>query len=66
MIQISIAGAVAALLVVGAAIFLGGNHAYRWNQACAAQGGVKMEDASGTRICIKGPVELINIAARPW
>jgi hypothetical protein len=54
------------VLLAGTGIFLGVNYDYRWKQQCAAANGVQMESVAGSRVCVKGPVEIVTIAARPW
>lgn len=62
-----IIGAVAVLAVVGGSgVFLMVNYHYRWTLACATENGIDMESASGSAVCVKQPVQLITIAARPW
>jgi hypothetical protein len=61
-----IAATLAVVIFAVASIYLGANYSYRWNVACAAVGGVKMENTSGSTVCIKGPVQIVTIAARPW
>lgn len=55
-----------AVIGIGAATYLGINYVYRWNQQCASVGGVKMENVTGGNVCVKGPVEIVTIAAKPW
>lgn len=43
------------------------NWDYRWKQACIQQGGVNLRPAesSASRICVRGPIEIIPIAVSP-
>jgi hypothetical protein len=56
---------IVACVILGCS-FLYGNYNYHWKQQCAAVGGVEMENMSGHRICVKGPVQIVTIAVRPW
>lgn len=54
------------IFMVVVSSYLGINYAYRWNAACVAAHGQKMENTSNTPICVKEPVVLVSIAAKPW
>jgi hypothetical protein len=54
------------LAFIAGAVVLYANWNYRWTQQCAAEHGVQMENTSGSRLCIRAPVEIVTIAARPW
>lgn len=58
--------AVIFVIMCGTGVFLWTNYNYRWQQQCAADNGVQMENTSGARVCVKGPVQIVTIAARPW
>lgn len=53
-------------LVIGVPTYLAINWNYRWVKQCAEETGVEMHNASGSRVCVRAPVEIITIAARPW
>lgn len=61
-----VVGAVALVSVGLYGAYLGVNYAYRWNAACVAAGGQKLESASGNKICVREPVVMVPIAAKPW
>jgi hypothetical protein len=48
-----------------AVIYLAGNHAARWNEACAKLGGVKVA-VGGARECVIGPVKVVTVPVKPW
>lgn len=59
--------AVLAVVLIGVGgVFLAVNYHYRWTLACATENGIRMESASGSAVCVKQPVQLITIAAKPW
>jgi hypothetical protein len=60
--------AVTAVIVAAivTAVVMSANYDYRWKQQCATQNGVQMENLSGGRVCVRGPVEIVTIAARPF
>lgn len=59
-----------ALLIVflGCAALLASFASYDYNfkRQCASMGGVALEDTSGDTICVKGPVQVVTVAAHPW
>jgi len=60
-----IAVAVGVGAVLGVMIGMTMWYEYRWSVACINKGGIKMENAEGTHICVQAPVTLIPVAVPP-
>ncbi len=63
-----VAGVFLILAIIAVPITLCMNWDYRWKQTCIQQGGVYLRPAesSGSRICVRGPIEVIPIAVSPF